>query len=47
MWVQRHVAGRLVNPLAEELRWSLAQGKEGLSELPHDKKPAQSEFEKG
>ena len=36
-----------MNQLAEEFRWSLAQGKEGLSELPHDKKPARSEFEKG
>jgi hypothetical protein len=46
-WVQRHVTGRLVNLQAEELRWSLAQGREGLSELPHDKKLARREFEKG
>src|SRR5713101_6967225 len=37
MWVQGHVTGRVVKVLAEEVGWSLAPGKEGLSGLPHDK----------
>jgi hypothetical protein len=32
---------------AEELGWSLALGREGLSGLPNDKKPAQSGFVEG
>jgi hypothetical protein len=35
--VHGHVTGRVVKVLAEEVGWSLAQGKEGLSGLPHDK----------
>ncbi len=42
-----HVTGRWVNVRAEELGWSLAAGREGLSGLPHDKKPAQSGSLKG
>src|SRR5262249_49810469 len=40
MRLECHVARCLVKVLAEELGWSLAAGSEGLSGLPHDKKPA-------
>jgi hypothetical protein len=39
-----HVAGRWVKVPAEELGWSLTLGREGLSGLPHHKKPARNAF---
>jgi hypothetical protein len=47
MGLQCHVAGSLVNMLAEALGWSLAAGKEGLSGRPHHKQPARSGFAEG
>jgi hypothetical protein len=44
---QCHVTGRWVKVPAEELGWSLASGREGLSALSHDKKPARNGFGEG
>src|SRR5213078_4044967 len=47
MGVLYYVAGRWMKVPAAKLVWSLTQGREGLSGLPHHKKPAQSGLTEG
>jgi len=47
MGVLYYVAGRWMKVPAAKLVWSLTPGREGLSGLPHHKKPAQSGFTEG
>ena len=47
MWVLYYVAGRWMKVPAAKLVWSFTLGREGLSGLPHHKKPAQSGFAEG
>jgi hypothetical protein len=46
MWEECHVARKSVKVPAEEVGWGLTLGKESLSGLPHDKKPARRGFVK-
>ena len=47
MGVLYYVAGRWMKVPAAKLVWSLTPGREGLSGLPHHKKPAQSGLTEG
>ena len=47
MGVLYYVAGRWMKVPAAKLEWSLTPGREGLSGLPHHKKPAQSGLTEG
>jgi hypothetical protein len=44
MGEEYHIARKSVKVPVAELEWSLASGREGLSGLPHHRKPARNGF---